>query len=78
MIWGALAFAAISIILALVFHRHQSALSRRVGRLEAEAESLRGSISWLHVRAQIAARPPMSGPDSVERLERLSDNGSSN
>ena len=74
MIWGALAFSAVSIVLALAFSSRQSALSRRVGKLEAEAEALRNAIRWFQRHSSVTSRAPLSGPESVDRINRLPDN----
>jgi len=69
--WSSIGVSLVAIVLALVFNWQRSSLAKRVGQLESEAETLRRALRWFERQSMLASRPPLTGPESVDRLNRL-------
>lgn len=71
--WAAAAVTIVSLVFGLIGIARASQRSHRIGELEAENESLRKRLRWFERAQRKGTLPPLTGPESVAVLRRLSD-----
>jgi len=75
-VWGALAFASVATIVATIFGFQRGTLSRENGEIRYALEVSKRRIVLLESELRAARRPPLSVPESVDVLRRVSNDPS--